>query len=284
MKYYVIADPHGFYDILMKTLNESGFFTDPAPCKLIVCGDLMDRGEGTLEMQRFMTELLSEDRLIYIRGNHEDLMERLLTDLETGYGIDRIECGESYHVKNGTWLTALQLSGMSHREGICRPEVLIQRVKRSLYYSMLMPAAVNYFETEHYVFTHGYIPCHAIQGSPKYERYKDFYRNANWRDASPEEWGYARWYSGMEFACQRNLFLPDKTVVCGHFHCSYGHANIEGEGAENGSRAIYTPFYGQRPYQPDAPLAVIGLDACTAESGIMNCIVLEDGDLTAKQG
>lgn len=284
MKYYVIADPHGFYDILMQTLNESGFFTDPEPCKLIVCGDLLDRGEEPDEMQRLMAGLLKQDRLIYIRGNHEDLMERLLTDLETGYGMDRIECGESYHVKNGTWLTALQLSGMSHREGICRPEVLIQRVKRSLYYSMLMPAALNYFETEHYVFTHGYIPCHAIQGSPKYERYKDFYRNANWRDASPEEWGYARWYNGMEFACQRNLYLPDKTVVCGHFHCSYGHANIEGEGAENGSRAIYTPFYGQRPYQPDAPLAVIALDACTKVSGIMNCIVLEDGDLIAKQG
>ena len=284
MKYYVIADPHGFYDILMQTLNESGFFTDPEPCKLIVCGDLLDRGDQPDEMQRLMAGLLKQDRLIFIRGNHEDLMERLLTDLETGYGMDRIECGESYHVKNGTWLTALQLSDMSHREGICRPEVLIQRVKRSLYYSMLMPAALNYFETEHYVFTHGYIPCHAIQGSPKYERYKDFYRNANWRDASPEEWWYARWYNGMEFACQRNLFLPDKTVVCGHFHCSYGHANIEGEGAENGSRAIYTPFYGQRPHQPDAPLAVIGLDACTVESGIMNCIVLEDGDLTAKQG
>ena len=268
----------------MQTLNESGFFTDPEPCKLIVCGDLLDRGEEPDEMQRLMAGLLKQDRLIFIRGNHEDLMERLLTDLETGYGMDRIECGESYHVKNGTWLTALQLSGMSHREGICRPEVLIQRVKRSLYYSMLMPAALNYFETEHYVFTHGYIPCHAIQGSPKYERYKDFYRNANWRDASPEEWGYARWYNGMEFACQRNLYLPDKTVVCGHHHCSYGHANIEGEGAENGLRAIYTPFYGQRPHQPDAPLAVIGLDACTAESGIMNCIVLEDGDLTAKQG
>ena len=173
MKYYVIADPHGYYDILMRTLTEKGFFTDPAPCKLIVCGDLLDRGEEPDEMQRLMAGLLKQDRLIFIRGNHEDLMERLLTDLETGYGLDWIECGESYHVKNGTWLTALQLSDMSHREGICRPEVLIQRVKRSLYYSMLMPAALNYFETEHYVFTHGYIPCRCTSGrspSPRTRR------------------------------------------------------------------------------------------------------------------
>jgi hypothetical protein len=284
MKYYAIADPHGYYDILMRTLTEKGFFTDPEPCKLIVCGDLMDRGEGTLEMQRFMTELLSEDRLIYIRGNHEDLMKQMLVQIEEGQEFRVLSDGTPVHVHNGTWQTALRLAGMTEAETPEERELLVRRVRASDFYTVLMPAAVDYFETEHYVFTHGYIPCHAIQGSPKYERYKDFYRNANWRDASPEEWWYARWYNGMEFACQRNLYLPDKTVVCGHFHCSYGHANIEGEGAENGSRAIYTPFYGQRPYQPDAPLAVIGLDACTAESGIMNCIVLEDGDLTAKQG
>ena len=284
MKYYVIADPHGFYDILMNTLTESGFFTDPAPCKLIVCGDLLDRGEEPDEMQRLMAGLLKQDRLIFIRGNHEDLMERLLTDLETGYGLDRIECGESYHVKNGTWLTALQLSGMSHREGICRPEVLIQRVKHSLYYSMLMPAALNYFETEHYVFTHGYIPCRSTVGDTQYRGYKSFYFNPDWRNASSEDWENARWYNGMEFAYYKELHLPDKTVVCGHFHCSYGHANIEGRGQEFGRFADFAPFYGKRRRDPEGPLAVIALDACTKVSGIMNCIVLEDGDLTAKQG
>ena len=70
MKYYVIADPHGFYDITMKTLEESGFFTDPEPCKLIVCGDLLDRGDQPDEMQRLMAGLLKQDRLIFIRGNH----------------------------------------------------------------------------------------------------------------------------------------------------------------------------------------------------------------------
>ena len=276
MKYYVIADPHGYYDLMMSALENSGFFRETRPCKLIVCGDLLDRGEGTLDTVRFMLELLEQGRLIYVRGNHEDLLVRLLSDLVGDYDLKRIENGDSYHVRNGTWQTALRLAGMTEAETPEERELLVRRVCASDFYTVLMPAAVDYFETEHYVFTHGYIPCHAIQGSPKYERYKDFYRNANWRDASPEEWGYARWYNGMEFACQRNLYLPDKTVVCGHHHCSYGHANIEGEGAENGLRAIYTPFYGQRPHQPDAPLAVIGLDASTAVSGIVNCIALED--------
>ena len=284
MRHYVITDPHAFYTLVRGELEACGFFSDPQPHKLVICGDLLDRGAETVAMQNFAVELLERDELIFIRGNHEDLMERLLTDLETGYGMDRIECGESYHVKNGTWLTALQLSDMSHREGICRPEVLIQRVKRSLYYSMLMPAALNYIETDHYVFTHGYIPCRSTVGDTQYRGYKSFYFNPDWRDASSEDWENARWYNGMEFACRKYLAPRDKTVVCGHVRTSYGHANIEGRGQEFGRFADFAPFYGKRRRDPEGALAVIALDACTKVSGIMNCIVLEDGDLTAKQG
>lgn len=284
MKFYVIADPHGHYDILMKTLDESGFFTDPEPCKLIVCGDLLDRGTEPDEMQRLMAGLLKQDRLIYIRGNHEDLMEQLLIDLETGYGMDMIECGESYHVKNGTWVTALQLSGMTHREALCRPEVLVRRVKSSLYYSLLMPAALDYYETEHYVFTHGYVPCRSTVGDSKFRDYKSFYFDPDWRKASPEDWKNARWYNGMRFAYFFELHLEDKVVVCGHHHASYGHCKIEGRGREYGPSADYSPFYGKRRHDPEGRLAVIALDACTVASGQINCILLEDEELTPKQG
>ena len=276
MKYYVIADPHAFYGITMKTLEDSGFFTDPSPCKLIVCGDLLDRGEDPDEMQRLMAGLLKQDRLIYIRGNHEDLMDRLLVDLETGYGMDRIACGESYHVHNGTWKTALQLSGMTHEEGIARPDELIRRVKDSLFYRILLPAAVDYFETEHYVFTHGYIPCRATVGNARYRNYNNFYFNADWRNASAEDWAYARWYNGIELACQRDLFLPDKTVVCGHWVCSYGHIYIDKKPREGDGSADYEPFYGKAREDESGRTVLIALDASTVKSGILNCIVLED--------
>ncbi len=276
MRYYVIADPHGFHDIMADTLAESGFFAETQPCKLVICGDLMDRGEGAVKTQSMMVDLLRRDRLIYIRGNHEDLMERMLSDLEGDYDLNRIASGDSYHVHNGTWDTALQLSGMTAGEALYRTETLIRRVKASDYYSVLMPASVNYFETEHYVFTHGYIPCRSTGGDTQYRGYKSFYFNPDWRDASAEDWENARWYNGMEFAYYKELHLPDKTVVCGHFHCSYGHANIEGRGAEFGRFADFAPFYGKRRRDPEGPLAVIALDACTKVSGKINCILLED--------
>ena len=44
MRYYVVADTHGFFTEMIDALNEKGFFEDNEPHKLIVCGDLLDRG------------------------------------------------------------------------------------------------------------------------------------------------------------------------------------------------------------------------------------------------
>ena len=58
-----------------------------------------------------------------------------------------------------------------------------------------------------------------------------------------------------------------KTIVCGHWHCSYGHSEYEGIGSEFGPDADFSPYY--------AP-GIIALDACTAHSGRVNVVVLED--------
>ena len=42
MRYYVTADVHGYFSELMAALTEQGYFEDPQPHKLIVCGDLFD--------------------------------------------------------------------------------------------------------------------------------------------------------------------------------------------------------------------------------------------------
>ena len=41
MRYYVTADTHGFFSILIATLTDMGFFNDPEPHKLVICGDLL---------------------------------------------------------------------------------------------------------------------------------------------------------------------------------------------------------------------------------------------------
>ena len=84
MKYYVVSDVHGYYKYLMTALEESGFFEEKEPHKLIVCGDLLDRGDEANELIDFMVKLLEDDKLIYILGNHEESLVECMQEIADG--------------------------------------------------------------------------------------------------------------------------------------------------------------------------------------------------------
>ena len=260
MKYYVVADTHGFYTPLCSALESAGFFAEKQPHKLVVCGDMMDRGPQAVKMQEFMKRMLDEDRLIFVRGNHEDLMEAMLIDISTYRPVSE------RHEINGTWSTALQLSDLPPELGARFPTEVARRVKNSIFFRDLIPASIDYFETEHYVFVHGWIPAYSTPPDD-IDPEGGLHCRADWREATLGEWRKARWYNGMECACVSRYGIPDKTVVCGHWRASYGHAQVHGEGSVFGEKAIFTPFYDK---------GIIALDACAAYSGFINCIVLED--------
>jgi len=99
MKYYVTTDVHGFYSELRQALTEAGFFSDEEPHKLIILGDLFDRGREAKLLQQFVLDLMEKGEVILIRGNHEDLFVDMVT---SGDGIQL-----RHHVINGTYNTAV---------------------------------------------------------------------------------------------------------------------------------------------------------------------------------
>ncbi len=265
MRYYAVADVHGFYEPLISALENAGFFQDTEPKKLIVCGDVIDRGDELERLVDFLLELKARDELVYIKGNHEDLLIQIVSDLECEY-VEDIAIGSSHHVRNGTWDTALLLGGMSEAMGLTNPRRLASRIMKSKFVTELLPFAVNYYEVENFIFTHGWLPSLCSMGDTSYRYYKYFAFNPNWRVASEQDWENARWYNGMEFACERRIFEEGKTVVCGHYHTSYGHSNIDGKGSEYGDDADFTPFFAK---------GIIAIDGFTAVSGIVNVAVLD---------
>lgn len=110
MRYYVTADVHGYFNELKEALTEQGFFKDQDPNKLIICGDLYDRGTEALQIQAFILELLAQDRVILIRGNHEDLTMNLLKNWH------RCSYLQTHHHTNGTIDTLCQLTGTSIKD------------------------------------------------------------------------------------------------------------------------------------------------------------------------
>ena len=262
MKYYVVTDVHGYAEECKRALTEKGFFEEKEPSMLVVCGDLLDRGPEAETLVEFMLDIKEQGRLVYILGNHEDLFVDCLQAVARGDVYD-IASGLSHHYINKTWDSLLALGGMSEQEAYTQPHELVRSVMRSSFYKKLLPSAVDYFETPHYIFTHGWIPC-VTKGPKPYTSYR---YDPDWREADAIAWRRARWFNGMEVACKHHVAEEGKTIVCGHWHTSYGHAHLHGEGSEWGKDAVFAPFHDD---------GIIALDACTAYSGTVNCIVIED--------
>ena len=250
MKYYVTSDVHGFYTPLRAILAKAGYFDDTEPHKLLIAGDLFDRGKEAVVLQSFILGLLERDEVILIRGNHEDLFGELVT-ADNGLRYD-------HHLSNGTYSTALQLTDFDKRHAKISPLAFARVARETPYYTTILPAMIDYYETDSFVFTHGWIPC--VKDEDGSLSYMD-----GWREASEQSWRQARWINGIDAV--RTVFENGKTIVCGHWHSSYGHSKYEGLGTEFGKDADFSPYI--------AP-GIIALDACTAYSGIVNCIVIED--------
>ena len=169
----------------------------------------------------------------------------------------------SYHIRNGTLDTAAQLNMFTFAEFLTKPSDFVFKTRQSDFVKKLIPASVNYFETRNYIFVHGWIPCNIekVYGLIQYKFKPD------WRKATEAEWNNARWINGMEAGYFHNCIEDGKTIICGHWHASYGHSKIHKKCTEFGPDAIFEPFYEK---------GIIGMDTCTAHTGKINCIVIED--------
>lgn len=240
MTYFVLADTHSFYDEAIVALARAGFEEANDDHCVILCGDAFDRGPKTIKLFEFLVELQNKGRLIYVRGNHEDLLIDCYHDL-----VNYNDIG-GHHLSNGTLETISQFTGYTKWElmaGFYEVDEFEEAAAPLLHFC---ESSIDFFETPHFVFVHGWVPqC-------------EDWRNGNWDDA--------RWTNGM--AANRasgSNGINGKTVVCGHWHCSWGRSVIDGIGEqfpENDPDQFLT-WYSK---------GIIALDACTSYSGICNCL------------
>lgn len=252
--FFVCSDIHSAYTPWTDALNKAGFNPNKYNHKIIVCGDLFDRMDESLQVYDFVKNMLEKDKLIYVRGNHESLMEECI---ERGYAANH-----DWH--NGTSKSIIDLAPNAEKfYDACA--VVYEKMKP------LWNKAVNYFETKNYIFAHGWIPLICKDNLPAYyTRNRKFEFNPDWRAAHASEWEQAIWLNGIDMA--RNGFVePGKTIVCGHWHCSYGHMldSIKTDNwiSEFEDDAIWEPYYND---------GIIAIDRCTAHTGKVNVLVLED--------
>lgn len=250
-KFFVCSDVHSYYTPLKRALDEKGFDPNNKDHWLIVCGDAFDRGDESEEVLHF---LMSLERKILVKGNHDTLLEECCMR----------EFYYSHDVSNGTKKTIRDLGRMddetSFAECCCRTWNKLARYRELL---------VNYFETQNYIFVHSWIPTlpgENWDGKPWYTKNRFDVFNPNWREANQVEWEDAMWGNPFDRHFE-GLNQTGKTIVFGHWHCSTGHKMLGHCNDEFDGDDIWEPCYAE---------GIIGIDRCTAYTGEVNVIVIED--------
>lgn len=238
MRYFITSDIHGHYTELKNELDKQGFNEELDT--LVICGDLLDRGKENAKCLQYVNSLPNK---VLIKGNHE-------------YNL--IKCLNTYHFDyadkhNGTVDTILEIAKyVSGRKRLnIYDQEIYQYANQYLELSQYLNSLQDYFEfndinNNTYVCCHGWLP----------ENYKD----TNCKDF--EEYS---WLNGMEQWHQGNIF-KDKTIICGHWHSSYGNSKFHNDGSEFGKDANFNLFIDD---------GIIALDACTTLTKKVNIIIKE---------
>lgn len=257
-KFFVLADVHAFYKPMMRALEQNGFDESDPRHKIVLLGDMFDRGNAAVDTFDFFRRL--GDRLTFVRGNHEDLFFRCLEAFYNG------ETPNYAHFLNGTVDTVMQfcdIRNFADYQWIYeagderRIEQLASRIRRatSKAAEFIEERSVDYATLDDYIFVHGYIPCVHIKAQDRY------YPISDWQNG---DWSAARWAHGTQ-AWHDGVRVDGKTIVCGHWHTSEAHWRFHSHGSEWENDADFSPFEDD---------GIIAMDACTSYSGKCNCIVL----------
>ena len=83
MKYYVTSDTHGYYSLLKAALEQAGYFSEQEAHRLVILGDLFDRGGEAKEMQDFILQQMASGNLILVKGSVPGPKKGLVTIKET---------------------------------------------------------------------------------------------------------------------------------------------------------------------------------------------------------
>lgn len=192
IKYFAVSDLHGSYSKLRKALDDVSFEVKNKNHKLIVVGDSFDRGREIKQVYNFLKLLHENEQLIYVKGNHELMLEQLGDVLKWK---DKIEFNVAY---NGFGKTIKSLYGK--HDSVEELLAVEEKFNNDDFIKVLVEAPL-YFETTDYVFLHAGINDSKI--------------NQEWRELIDEKdlWTNTKHFMSLDlrpaFGC--------KKVVCGHY-------------------------------------------------------------------
>ena len=234
-KIFVVSDIHGHQTLLKNALDECEFDKENPDHLLVCCGDYFDRGSENYEVLKFFERL---KHTVLLRGNHEDLLLKLL------YSGKILP----HNYINGTMQTLNDFFGKYFINPVDDTIDFSGKTRTVDRVTEFINGTVDYFETENYVFVHGWLPDNADTVEKR-------------ASIDKTSWESARWVKWTDKYDGRTP-LPDKTVICGHMPTFYA-TKFDSSRSPTSSDI----FYGN---------GIIAIDAGTFDSQKVNVLVIED--------
>ena len=264
---FLVSDLHSYNKQFREALSFAGFNRKDKTHRLIVLGDIFDRGPDSLGIYQYLKSL-PRHRKVLIKGNHEQLFDLLASK----------PFPDDYDFSNGTVKTFCHIAEID-------PDLLDYRKQASLYYIsgqytdheildhnlrktwrtvkqkvldheiwawLHSDEWVDYFEFDKYICVHSFLPVSRCS-----------YLVENWRqNASESDWMYSRWGCPWK-QFNQGLFEDEakngKVLVCGHWHASDFHRVYEHDFRVQNNNL----YFGKH---------LIALDAMTPTSGMINVL------------
>lgn len=251
MTYFVFADPHGNYEALITAITEMGYDAANPQHQLIGCGDYFGRAARSnsdcVNIWQYLTSPHHVNKPICIRGNHESILIG---------AIERRQLTET-DIYNGEHNTFASFLGRypNQVKHDCYLQFDAAKVMIDFGFYDWLKSLPWYFETEHYIFTHGFVP---LQWFGKKWKLSDL---GDW------DWSTASWAKTPDYiwTLDRTHTQVDKTIVFGHWRAKELNERFAGKWEEVDGE-IYV----------DKERKLIGLDTTTALSYKVGCVAIED--------
>lgn len=187
MKYFCVSDLHGKCDALKKALEEKDFNYNDAQHKLLVLGDVFDRGTQNIELWSYLKNIDEHDSLILIRGNHDNFfIDFLKLENEEKYLFNIEHNGFGETIQNFSKLNPIDLDSIKEAREVTisnYPDILSFFEKTKYFY-----------ETNNYIFVHAGINTELD----------------DWRESTVKE------FTWMKDFYEKEISNTNKTIVFGH--------------------------------------------------------------------
>lgn len=248
MKYFVFADPHGDYEALLSVLNEKGYDKTNPQHQLIGLGDYFGRAAQSntdcVDIWKYLTNSDHINKPICLRGNHESIL------------IDAIKRAKLTitDIRNGEHNTFASFINKYPAEIAYDSIYQYEAAKKMSECNFLswLESLPWYYETDHYIFTHGFVPLSYFSEDKPLDSFDDY------------DWDRMSWANTPEvLASLDNIEMEKiKNIIFGHWTSSDLVNKFIAPCDHYGDIFIYKKF--------------IGIDYTTVLTHRVGCIVVED--------